>query len=114
MSDRARPGNETSGVQKARLAREALNSTKHLTLRDTQVFHRRLENCQQLPKDDCGHRYRWDPKTHRQGIEVVGVDDVEPGDVLLRLSERAVGHDHVAVIRADDSGRIGIMKCAPE
>src|SRR6266487_4110298 len=47
-------------------------------------------------------------------IEIVRVDDVEPADVLLRLDERPVSHDQIAITHADDGRRVGAMECATE
>src|SRR5713101_3604367 len=47
-------------------------------------------------------------------VKVVGVDDVEPADVLLRLNERPVGHDQVAIALADDGSRVRAMESATE
>lgn len=51
---------------------------------------------------------------HERRIEVLRVDDVEPADVLLRLNERPVGHDRVAIVRADDGRGVGAMQRATE
>src|SRR6266536_882531 len=50
----------------------------------------------------------------QRGIEIVRVDDVEPGDMLFRLDERAVSHDQIAITHADDGRRVGAMECATE
>src|SRR3990172_7384066 len=47
-------------------------------------------------------------------IEVVRVDDVEPSDVLFRLGERPVSHDHATITHADNGRRVGAMECATE
>src|SRR6266508_4293587 len=49
-----------------------------------------------------------------RGIEVLGLDDVEAAEVLLRLGEGAIGSQHVAVGRAHDGGRLGLVKAAGE
>src|SRR5262249_20599223 len=47
-------------------------------------------------------------------IEVICVDDVEPGDMFFRLNVRPVDHDRVALCETDDSSRVGAMECATE
>src|SRR6266480_945283 len=47
-------------------------------------------------------------------VKVVGVDDVEPADVLLRLNERPVGDGQVAIALADNGSRVRAMESAPE
>src|SRR6266511_5775520 len=49
-----------------------------------------------------------------RGVEVLGLDDVEPAEVLLRLGERAVGGQDVAIGLAHDGGRVGLVKAAGE
>src|SRR5262245_48739125 len=51
----------------------------------------------------------------RQGaIQIGRFDDVEASDVLLRLCERTVSHDHVLVGWADDSRRVRVRKRTAE
>jgi hypothetical protein len=47
-------------------------------------------------------------------IEGLGVDDVEPGDVLFGLDKGAVGHDRVASAETDDGRAVGAVKGATE
>src|SRR5947208_6756411 len=47
-------------------------------------------------------------------VEVVGFDDVETADMLLRLNEGPIGHHEPAVARADDGRRISVMESAGE
>src|SRR5215471_7774826 len=39
-----------------------------------------------------------------RGVQVGGLDDPEPAQLLLGLRERPVGRDHLAALRADDRG----------
>src|SRR6266545_2402307 len=49
-----------------------------------------------------------------RGVEVLGLDDVEAAEVLLRLREGAVGGQYLAVGHAHDRGRVGFMQTAGE
>src|SRR5205085_3361785 len=61
------------------------------------------------PRSDAGSRPRPCGPGQR-GIEAVRADDVEPGDVLLRLDEGPVGHDHVPLTRAEDGRGVGVVE----
>ena len=54
------------------------------------------------------------PRPHERRIQVVRVDDVEPGDVLFRLDERPVGHDRTAIARSQDGRRVRTIERATE
>src|SRR2546421_6793195 len=47
-------------------------------------------------------------------VEVVGLDDVEAAEVLLRLRERAVGGQHLAVGHAHDRCGVDVVQSAAE
>ena len=49
-----------------------------------------------------------------RGVEVGRLDDRESADVLLALGERAVGHEHLAVLEPDHRGRAGRVQPAGE
>ena len=50
----------------------------------------------------------------QRGIEVVRIDDAEPGNMLLRLDERPIRHDQIAIIHTEDGRRRRVMQCATE
>src|SRR5918995_733273 len=45
-----------------------------------------------------------------RGVEVLGLDDVEAGEVLLRLGEGAVRRQHLAVRHTHDCRRVGFVQ----
>src|SRR4029079_10476792 len=49
-----------------------------------------------------------------RGVEVGRFDDPIPAEVLLRLGERAVGHDDVVAVAGDDGGARGCVEPAAE
>jgi hypothetical protein len=49
-----------------------------------------------------------------RGVEVLGLDDVEAGEVLLRLGEVAVGGQHLAVRHADHYRSVGLVQATRE
>ena len=49
-----------------------------------------------------------------RGVEVGGLDDPEAAEVLLRLGERAVGDDGLAVLRVHDGCDLGRFEAAAE
>ena len=49
-----------------------------------------------------------------RGVEIGRLDDGEAADVLLALGERAVGHEHVAVLRPHHRGGAGRVQAAGE
>src|SRR5919197_1839974 len=49
-----------------------------------------------------------------RGVEILGVDHVEAGEVLLRLCERAVGGQHFATSDPDHGRRLGPVQAGGE
>src|SRR6266545_3704412 len=52
--------------------------------------------------------------TGERGVEVLGLDDVEAAEVLLRLREGAVGGQYLAVGHAHDGGGVVFVQGAAE
>src|SRR2546425_11115464 len=66
-------------------------------------------NLDRLPDGGGGLR-----RPGERSVEVVGLDDVEAAQVFLRLSEGAVGGQHLALGDAHDGGGVGFVEGAAE
>src|SRR5215471_21155902 len=49
-----------------------------------------------------------------RGVQVLGLDDVEAAEVLLRLDEGTVGGEYLAAGDAHDGGGVGLVQAAGE
>jgi hypothetical protein len=60
---------------------------------------------------DSGGHLRRPPE---RGVEVRGLDEVKPAEVLLRFHEGAVGDQNLAAAETDHSGGVRVVELAAE